>query len=81
MPIFHLPFGSSCSTTIEISGEGSHLPTSSVIGPEFRLGEVRADVGILVTPRIPGSHALPEDREVLMVRHAKQPVLLDIFAP
>src|SRR5262245_21419828 len=27
MPIFHLPFGSSCSTTIETSGEGSHLPT------------------------------------------------------
>jgi hypothetical protein len=27
------------------------------------------DVGVLITPRVPGSHALPEQCDVLVVRH------------
>ena len=38
-----------------------------------RPAEVRADVGVLATPRVPGSHALLEHRDVLVVRHGSHP--------
>src|SRR5262249_20962920 len=43
---------------------------------EGRMTEVYAvgqDVGVLVTPRVPGGHTPPEQCDVLVVRHRKQP--------
>ena len=36
---------------------------------EVRPAELRQDIGVLVTPRVPGLHALLEDRDVFVVRH------------
>jgi hypothetical protein len=39
------------------------------------------DVGVLVTPRVPGGHALFEHCDVLIVRHLSIPVPIRIFSP
>jgi hypothetical protein len=37
------------------------------------------DVGVLITPCVPGGHALPEQRDVLVVRHGSTPEVLKPF--
>src|SRR5262245_25642961 len=44
------------------------LPAEINLG-EVRPAEVRDNVGILLTPRVPGGHALLEQCDVLVVRH------------
>jgi hypothetical protein len=40
---------------------------------EVRPAEARADIGVLIAPLVPGSHALLEHREVLVVRYGSTP--------
>jgi hypothetical protein len=42
----------------------------------FALVEVRTDIGVLVTPFVPGRHALLEQCDVLVVRHGSAPEVL-----
>src|SRR5262249_4413659 len=43
---------------------------------EVRVGEVRADVWVLITPRVPGGHALLEQCHMIVVRHGSTPEVL-----
>jgi len=43
---------------------------------EVRLAEVRTDVGVLVTPRVPGLYPLLEQCDVLVVRHESTRVVV-----
>ena len=43
---------------------------------EVRPLEVWTDVGVLITPRIPGVRPLLEHRDVLVVRHGSTPEVL-----
>jgi hypothetical protein len=56
---------------------------AKVCDPEVRPAEpaeVRVDVGVLVTPRVPGDRALLEQCDVLVVRHRSIPVPIRIFS-
>src|SRR5262249_8417435 len=44
---------------------------------EVRLAKVRLDIGIAVTPSVPGGLALLEQRDVLFVRHGSTPEVLE----
>jgi hypothetical protein len=47
--------------------------TVEVSPAEFRSRQIGPDRRVLVTPLVPGVHALPEDRDVLVIRHGSTP--------
>jgi len=55
----------------------AEVRTTEVRQYEVRLAKVRLDIGIPVTPSVPGGLALLEQRDVLFVRHGSTPEVLE----